>query len=137
MAFTSFTTRYNQNTRERRLVGDLLFVIYDVTIEVGSPANTYPLGGEPVDFSADFNEVHAVIPDLAFSDPAIGAGDANGGYVPKFQRAAAPNNVNQGFIRFYEDSGGNNPLSELAAGAYPFDKSFTLLVCGRPATDAS
>lgn len=138
MALSNITVRYDQNTRERKLVGDLTFAIYEVEVDLGSPANTYPLGGEPIDFSNEFQSVHAVIPDLGYGDPAIGAGDANGGLVPKFQRAAAPNSENQGTIRFYATGGGaGQQLDELAAGAYPSDFSFTLLVCGRPITDQS
>ena len=124
------TTVYDQNTRLRDDLGDLTIAIFNIT---GTTADTYPgAAGEPVDFSAVFNQVHHV----AFG---IFSGLAGGGawpveiFVPQYDPTAAA----AGVIRFFEQDGAAGPLVDLANAVYPFDFRIRAVVFGRPASDAS
>jgi hypothetical protein len=135
MALTTITLRFNSNVfMPTPSPGDVIHVIYDVSVD--ADPNAYPAGGEPIDFSNEFAEVHSVIGDLALAPPAVGQADGVGAMVPVFQRAAAPNDVNQGTIRFYQGGGAGANLAELTVGAYPNTLVFALMVHGRPITDA-
>lgn len=128
------TVRYNQNTRQRDLLGDLTTTIYEVAIAIDP--NTYPLGGEPIDFSLQYNEVHSVSAELAI-DPAGAGAATTGAFGVVFERAAGAGGVNTGFLRIFQSAGAAAPLVELAAAVYAQAMQFVLVVHGRPATDAS
>lgn len=136
MAITTRTVRFNSNLFvPTPSPGDVVHVIYEVSIDAGG--NTYPAGGEPIDFSAEFSEVHSVLAEAAIATPADGQADAVGAMVVRFQRvAAAP--ANTGVLRFYQGDGSDpqSNLGELAVGAYPNALNFALTVHGRPITDA-
>lgn len=135
MAITSFILRYNSNDFEPKPAGDLIEVIYDVVIEAGE--NTYPAGGEPVDFSGEFAEVHSVVADLGIAAPTFGQADAVGAMIPVFQRDPdASLGLNTGAIRLYRGPDAVANLPELPAGEYPNDVGFILTVHGRPITDS-
>ncbi len=135
MAITTFTLRYNSNAFAPRPAGDLTVAIYDVVITAA--ANNYPAGGEPVDFSGEFAEVHSIDSGLGLSAPVVGVADAVGAVASAFQRAVGAPGLNTGAMRLYQADGaavGLANLAELAVGAYPNDVTFTLTVHGRPST---
>lgn len=137
MAITTFTLRYNANAFAPPPSGDLTTAVYDVVITAA--ANTYPSGGESVDFSTEFAEVHSVVGTPALEPPTVGAADNTGVMVPVFQRATGAAGDNQGTVRLYQADGGAlglANLAELTVGAYPNNLQFTLVVHGRPITDA-
>lgn len=135
MALSTVAVAYNQNAFERDQLGDLVTVIYDVTVDSGG-GNTYTTGGDPIttDLSDLFREIVAVQPS-AVEGPgaaAAGADDADGIMVALY----VPDSDNEGRIRFYQGGGAGANLAELTGGgAYPNDLSFQLVVLGRPATD--
>jgi len=137
MAIT-LTRRYVANDFKPAPAGDLAVTVYDVAIAAGG--NAYPQGGEPIDFSAEFAEVHSVDPGVGLSAPAEGAADQIGAIIPAFIRAvAATASLNTGFLRFYQANGaaaGLANLQELAIAAYPNPINFSITVHGRPSTDA-
>jgi hypothetical protein len=134
MSLTSFTVRANQNDQARGAIGDLTITIYDVEITTAG-ANAYPAGGEPLDLSGEFAEVHSVNPVGAINPAGAGAADATGAMLPVFERAAGSDNT--GFLRLSRSGGVGANLAELAAGAYPNNMQFSILVVGRPSTDAA
>jgi hypothetical protein len=135
MALTSITLRFNSNANvPTPSPGDVIHAIYDVFVDTAG-GNAYPAGGEPISFAAQFFEVHSVAGDPAIAAPVLGAADAVGAMIPKFQRDAGAAGFNAGFVRFYQGAVGN--LTELAVAPYPNVLNFTLLVHGRPITDAA
>jgi hypothetical protein len=135
MAITTFVLRFNSNANmPTPSPGDIIHCIYDMTIVAA--ANTYPAGGEPIDFSTEFAEVHSVVADLAVSAPVLGQADAVGGQIPVFQRAAGAPGLNTGFIRFYRGPTGVGNLPEVPVAAYANDLGWILTVHGRAITDS-
>lgn len=104
--------------------------IYDIAVDAGP--NAYPAGGEPVDFSAQFAEAHAVLPTTAFNPAGAGNADVDGAMVVGFER----DTVNTGRLRFFQGPDLNANLPELVAGAYPNAMQFSIFVAGRPITDS-
>lgn len=135
MAFTSFALRYNTNSvLPSPVAGDLAIAIYDITID--GNAESYPAGGEPIDFSNEFVEVHSVAGPPMFV-PAGAAQPTTGALLPGFERAAGNPGLNTGFLRFFvTGNGAGAVLDELAAAAYPGALVFqlALTVFGRPIT---
>jgi hypothetical protein len=146
----TLSVRYDTKTRvvSPPGPGDMPFVVIDVTIDPAG-GNAYPVGGEPLDFGSTavapfgfalFREVHAVIatpPQVPF---ASGVADTDGIIVPAFTR----DTVTTGRLRFYQSGGAGLNLAEPAA-PIPYTAlfvsggtaAFTLLLMGRPLTDAS
>ncbi len=126
------TLRYDANAFEPKPAGDLMVAIFDVI--VAADPNTYPLGGEPIDFSLQFAEAHIVVPTLAFNDQAGAGGvDVDGAMVVGFER----DTVNTGRFRFYQGpAGAIANLPELANAVYATPFQFSILVHGRPITDS-
>ncbi len=138
--------RYNTNdTLPSPNAGDLPIVVVDISIS-SSGANSYPAGGEALDFGLTglnvFREVHACIPTL-LEEPRPSLPNTTSLSVlwerdpvsimdPKF---------NAGHLRFYQSAGALAPLAELPPGTlYSTLFSFaelTVLVVGRPFSDAS
>lgn len=128
----SATLRYNSNDFVPQPGGDLIVIILDVIVVAGG--NTYPLGGEPINFNAQLAEAHIVVPTLAFNDQAGSGGvDVDGALVVGFER----DTVNTGRFRFYQGpAGAIANLPELANAAYGSPFQFSILVHGRPITDS-
>ncbi len=131
MPFTTKVLRYNSNTRQLEAAGDLIIAIFDLTIDFSGP-NNYPAGGEPIDFSTEFKEVHSVIPSV------IGGTSDNVAMIAFFERDADPVvGLTAGKILFYQSADGINLFPELLAAQYPANFAFSITVFGRPSSDAA
>jgi len=144
MALT-LSVRYDTKTRvvSPPGPGDMPFVVIDVTI-LTAGGNAYPLTGEPVEFGVAaalpalrlFQEVHAVVPTPVFN--GLGA-LVDGACIAGFERTTTTG----GLIRLFQATPlANGNLSQFPAAAYSTvftvaDPTFTLLLAGRPLTDAS
>lgn len=132
MPFATFALRpgSEQNAREP-WPGPLAVAVYQAT---ATPAQAYPLGGEPVDFSAQFRQIFAVIVSAPFNPPGPGIADAVGAWQAVFEDI--PGSENAGLIRFYRSGGAGANFPELPVGAYPNGFRITITVYGVPATNA-
>jgi hypothetical protein len=129
----ALTLAVDQNATCPPPAGDMSIATYSAAF-----SGNYPTGGEAVDFSDQFHEVYAVIPQGALFSPA-GAGLATGGaYIGGFEPGAG--SLNTGFFRVFGDAQGSPPagtrFAELTAGAYAGSFTVTLTVIGRPITDS-
>lgn len=132
MALTTFTLAFNSNAfAPSPSPGDVIHAIYAVTVSTAG-GNAYPAGGEVVDFSGEFAEVHSALPSLVLSDPGVGQADVIGAMVAAVQLI----NPAAGVLRFYQGGGAGANLAELTVGAYPNFLRLTITCHGRPITDA-
>lgn len=132
MALTTITRRFISNQNKRAAPGgdgDLVTAIYDIDVATGP--NAYPAGGEPIDFTADFREVHAVSLGRTGAS-GLGPWDARL-RMPVFERTG--NAV--GDILIFVGPGNAAGFPQHAAGVYASDFAFSLIVVGRPASDVS